>query len=222
MIANRCGGEGLACDTMLRVMEIGCSNEARKRCIPEEAALILRGASYLLRPLCLNDEKRLQEFFYSHSRETIQSRYGYMTSTMTPERALGLVNVDQQKDVALGIFETCGDKQILDAVGRYYSDREGRVAEIAFVVRESKRRCGMASVLIRQLAEFAHKQGVADFVAKVLRGNVEMKSLFARFFPEVSSITGSEWLTYHLAVEKILEARLGQRNRSVSKVSQPP
>jgi RimJ/RimL family protein N-acetyltransferase len=194
-------------------MEIDCPSEACERGPPEETPLRLRGAAYLLRPLRPEDEKRLQEFFYSHSKETIQSRYGYMISTMTHERAFELVNVDQKKDVALGIFELVGDQQVLDAVGRYYSDRNGMEAEIAFVVREDKRRCGMASTLIRSLAEQAQKRGLIRFVANVLRDNEDMRKLFARYEPEVSSKTGSEWMTYHLAVEKILATHFPRRHR---------
>jgi RimJ/RimL family protein N-acetyltransferase len=151
-----------------------------------------------------DDEWRLREFFYSHTGETIQLRYGYTIRAMTHERAFGLVNVDQQKDVALGIFEGQGEQQVLDAVGRYYSDPEGKVAEISFVVRESKRRCGMAGTLIRQMAEIAHGRGIESFVANVLWENEEMRSLFTRFGPSVSSTIGSEWMTYNLEVEKIL------------------
>ena len=50
---------------------------------PIEAVVTLRGTDYVLRRLRPDDEKRLQDFFYSHSQETIQLRYGYMISTMT-------------------------------------------------------------------------------------------------------------------------------------------
>jgi L-amino acid N-acyltransferase YncA len=171
---------------------------------PIEGTVVLRGSDYVLRRLRPDDEKRLQDFFYSHSQETIQLRYGYMISTMTHERAYELVNVDQQKDVALGLFETSGKQEILHAVGRFYSEPEPHVAEVAFVVRESKRRCGMASVLLRRLAEIALAGGMKKFVAQVLRENEAMRSLFSRYSPEVSSLTGSSWLTYTFSIETLL------------------
>ena len=131
-----------------------------------------------------------------------------MISTMTHERAYELVNVDQQKDVALGLFETSGKQEILHAVGRFYSEPEPHVAEVAFVVRESKRRCGMASVLLRRLAEIAQENGMKKFVAQVLRENEAMRSLFSRYSPEVSSLTGSSWLTYTFSIETLLR-RMG-------------
>ena len=171
---------------------------------PVEGTVVLRGNEYVLRRLRPDDEKRLQDFFYSHSQETIQLRYGYMISTMTHERAYELVNVDQQKDVALGLFETSGKQETLHAVGRFYSEPEPHVAEVAFVVRESKRRCGMASVLLRRLAEIAQAGGMKKFAAQVLRENEAMRSLFSRYSPEVSSLTGSSWLTYTFSIDTLL------------------
>lgn len=171
---------------------------------PIEGTVTLRGAPYVLRRLRPDDEKRLQDFFYSHSQETIQLRYGYMISTMTHERAYELVNVDQRKDVALGVFETSGKQEILHAVGRYYSEPEPQVAEVAFVVRESKRRCGMASVLLRRLGEIAQENGIAKFAAQVLRENEAMRSLFSLYSPAVSSLTGSSWLTYTFSIDTLL------------------
>src|ERR1700690_4290329 len=191
-------------------MKSDCTSDVGAGRGPEEAAVKLHGVKYIVRPLRPDDEQRLKDFFYSHSKETIQFRYGYMISTMTHERAYELVNVDQQRDVALGIFEAAGTDQTLDAVGRYYSAPDGKTAEIAFVVRESKRRCGMASFLIRHMAGYAQRHGVESFVANVLRENEDMRSLFALFAPEVSSVIGSAWLTYHLAVDRVLAPHPGK------------
>jgi RimJ/RimL family protein N-acetyltransferase len=196
-----------------------CTSVPGKAGKPDDGVVKLPGTSCYLRPLRPDDEQRLQDFFYSHSQETIQLRYGYMISTMTHERAYELVNVDQQKDVALGVFENTGGQEILHAVGRYYAESEPHVAEVAFVVRESKRRCGMASALLRRMGELAREHGVTKFVAQVLRENEAMRSLFTLYAPEVSSITGSSWLTYHFSVETLLklmseEAHTSRQKRS--------
>lgn len=185
-------------------MTAECASVPGKANDPVESRVTLRGIAYVVRRLRPDDEKRLQDFFYSHSQETIQLRYGYMISTMTHERAYELVNVDQKKDVALGIFEASGMQEILHAVGRYYTEPDPSMAEVAFVVRESKRRCGMASVLLRRLGEIAQHAGVVKFSAQVLRENEAMRSLFSLYSPEVSSIMGSSWLTYHFSIENLL------------------
>ena len=87
-------------------------------------------------------------------------RYGYAVSRMTRERAYDLVNVNQSRDLALGIFEVQGPRQIIHAVGRYYLDADGRGAEVAFVVRETRRRFGMGSVLMDALIAVARNRGL--------------------------------------------------------------
>jgi hypothetical protein len=89
-------------------MTTECSPEREKAGEPEGSAVTLRGIQYVLRPLSPNDEQRLQDFFHSHSQETIQFRYGHMIGTLTHERAYELVSVDQLKDVALGVLRKVG------------------------------------------------------------------------------------------------------------------
>lgn len=147
----------------------------------EVQRLDFHGENCVLRPLQPSDIRRLQEFFYSHTLETIQMRYGYAITRMTRERAYDLVNVDQSRDLALGVFETQGPRQIIHAIGRYYLEADGRTAEAAFVVRESKRRCGMASTLLRTLLEVARKRGLDALWGRVRRDNLPMIALFKRF-----------------------------------------
>jgi GNAT superfamily N-acetyltransferase len=177
-------------------------DEAAPRPAPE--TIVSGGAAYSVRPLCSEDEGRLREFFQSHSRETVQSRYGYMISTMTRERARSLVNVDQVRDVALGVFEGAGSDQVLHAVGRYYSEEDSGGAEVAFVVRESKRRQGLATALLLRLAAAARMRGLGRFHALVLRDNRPMRSIFDRYRPSVTPSRGSDCLRYEIPIEAIL------------------
>lgn len=138
----------------------------------------LKDGTYLLRPLHPSDERRLQEFFYSHSRETIQQRYGYMVSRMTRQRAYELVGIDQSRDLALGVFEVQGPRQVIHAVGRYFLDADGTSAEMAFVVRETKRRLGMGGLLLETMIEAARRRGVRTLWAQTASENVPMLAVF--------------------------------------------
>jgi acyl-CoA hydrolase/GNAT superfamily N-acetyltransferase len=144
----------------------------------EVRSITLKGSRYQLRPIHPSDERRLQEFFYSHSQETIQMRYGYTVDHMTRQRAYDLVNIDQSKDLALGIFEVQGPRETIHAVGRYYLDKGEKSAEVAFVVRESKRRTGMASVLLNSIAEIAQIRKIDYLWGRVRKGNLPMLALF--------------------------------------------
>lgn len=133
-----------------------------------------------VRPLRGGDEPLLQEFFHSHTPDTIYERYGCLVSTMTAERASALVNVDQTRDCALGIFAPAPGGEILLAVGRYCLDASGEAAELAFVVRETMRGQGMATTLLRLLIQTARTRGLARLWAQTNNHNADMLGIFRR------------------------------------------
>jgi RimJ/RimL family protein N-acetyltransferase len=134
----------------------------------------------VIRPLRAGDEPRLQEFFRSHTPDTIYERYGCLVSTMTAERASALVNVDQTRDCALGIFAASPAEETLLAVGRYCLDASGEAAELAFVVRETMRGQGMATGLLRLLIQTARTRGLARLWAQTNNHNADMLGIFRR------------------------------------------
>jgi ribosomal protein S18 acetylase RimI-like enzyme len=138
------------------------------------AADVLRG----LRALRPGDETLLQEFFRSHTFDTIYERYGGLVATMTPARAHELVSVDQSRDCALAIVSPDGGK--IQAVGRYCLDPKGDAAELAFVVREDQRRQGLATLLLQRLTAIARARGLRRLWAQVGSHNAAMLSLFRR------------------------------------------
>lgn len=146
--------------------------------IPQRKIQLRDGKFYLLRPLNPSDDRRLQEFFYSHTEETIVRRYGFTLTRMSSERAFKLVGVDQNRDLALGVFELQGPRQVICAVGRYYLDNEGRSAEMAFVVGENHRRLGMAKTLLAALCQTAKDRQLDMLWAQVDRSNLPMLKLF--------------------------------------------
>lgn len=143
-----------------------------------EEVTLRDGNPYLLRPLTLADVETLQAFFYSHSEETIRYRYGYNIRRMSSERAKELCGVDQSVDPALGVFGNSSDDTLLHAVGRYFLDADKSGGEMAFVVRESKRRIGMARLLLETLMQIAGERGLTRLWAQVERDNLAMLSLF--------------------------------------------
>lgn len=138
------------------------------------------GRPGLVRALEPGDQHPLQEFFRSHTPETIHERYGYLISAMTDERAKKLVGVDQARDCALGIFESLPDGEQLHAVGRYCLDPNGHSAELAFVVRESMRQAGMATTLLRRLIQVARQRELSRVWAQMSPQNADMISIFRR------------------------------------------
>jgi len=136
------------------------------------------GVEHTLRPLCPADERKLQEFFYSHSKETLQLRYNYQPTHMTREKACNLVSVNQHQDLALCFTESDHQGEIIQAVARYYLIPENNTCEVAFVIKESKRGKGMATQLLAEMIAVAKKRGLSKMVASVRRDNTPMLKVF--------------------------------------------
>ena len=136
------------------------------------------GENYELRPLHPADERLLQEFFYSHNKDTLLMRYSHQPKQMSREKASSLVGVDQGSDLALCIIKRNGPKEELEAVGRYYFIEQNNSAEAAFVVRELHHGKGMAKHLLKEMMDIARKRGVATMTALVRAENRPMLRVF--------------------------------------------
>jgi len=168
---------------------------------PEPVRLPFGGAPHTVRPLTLADTERLISFFKSHNEETVRLRYGYFFREMTRARARELVGVDQRKDLALAVFSVQPDgSEVIDAIGRYFLLEDGRTAEMAFVVRESKRRLGMAQTLLQRLMDVAGRRGLTELTAQVQRENHGMIALFRRAGASVHSVIGADAVDVRLPV----------------------
>ena len=66
-------------------------------------------------------------------------------------------------------------------MGRYFFLDKENLAEVAFVVRETKRGSGMATVLLCQMMKIAQKRGVAKMLAYVRRDNQAMLHIFENY-----------------------------------------
>jgi GNAT superfamily N-acetyltransferase len=159
----------------------------------EPREVLFGGHPHVIRLLGPADEGRLISFFNSHTGETIRQRYGYRISEMTHERAQRLVGVDQSRDVALGVFERATDgEEVLHAVGRYLLDATGRSAEMAFVVRETKRGLGICTALVRRLLLIARARGMSYLFAQVQADNAPMLAAFRHHGGRMRPIPGAD------------------------------
>ena len=142
--------------------------------------LMIHGEEYDLRPLYPSDERRLQEFFYSHTKETLQLRYNAVPTQMSREKSCTLVSVDQSRDLALCIVKQRGSAVKIQAVGRYYLIESHNSCEVAFVTREVVQGFGMASLLLTEMIRIARSRGLATMQAEVRADNRPMLNVFER------------------------------------------
>lgn len=160
------------------------------------------GNRYYLRPLHPSDQRRLQEFFYSHKLESVYQRYRSNVSTMSQSRAYELVNIDQTRDLALTFIERQGPREVIHAVGRFFVNQDGKSAELAFIVKEEKQGLGMASRLMEQSIDIARKRGIQKLEGYVREENIPMCHVFEKFgFEKIRSETSAEVL-FHLNVKQ--------------------
>jgi len=153
--------------------------------VPELGSLQLKKYNFedkkhILRALCPADERKLQEFFYSHNKETLLMRYNHHVTHMSREKSCSLVSVDQSSDLALCFIETDQLGESIQAIGRYYFIEADNSCETAFVIKESKRGKGLASALLAEMSAIAKQRGIRSIKAYVRRDNKPMLSVFER------------------------------------------
>jgi acyl-CoA hydrolase/GNAT superfamily N-acetyltransferase len=129
-----------------------------------------------VRPLKATDERLLQEFFYTHSPETIYNRYFGQKSQLAHREAAKLCYVDYQNRMALAVFQLTGPAERIVAVARYAANPRSNMAETAVVVHEEFRRLGIAGYLLKQLESYAASRGIKGFCSVILPTNNAMIS----------------------------------------------
>jgi len=141
---------------------------------------IFADVNYILRALCPADERNLQEFFYTHNKETLLMRYNHHVTHMSREKSCNLVSVDQSIDLALCFSETTHLGENIQAVARYYFIEADNSCEVAFVIKESKRGQGMATVLLSEMSAIAKQRNIHKMIAVVRHDNNPMLKVFER------------------------------------------
>ena len=136
--------------------------------------------NYTLRPLAPADERKLQEFFYSHNKETLIMRYNHHMTQMTREKSCNLVSVNQHVDLALCFTKKDSLGEAIQAVARYYYIEAANTGELAFVIKESLRGRGMASTLLEEMITIAKIRQLDSLVAFVRRDNASMLKVFEK------------------------------------------
>jgi acyl-CoA hydrolase len=136
--------------------------------------------NYILRPLAPADERKLQEFFYSHNKETLMMRYNHHITQMTREKSCNLVSVNQHTDLALCFTKKESLGESIQAVARYYYLENINSGEVAFVIKESLRGLGMATTLLGEIIAIAKMRKLNSLIACVRRDNNSMLKVFER------------------------------------------
>jgi acyl-CoA hydrolase/GNAT superfamily N-acetyltransferase len=150
------------------------------------------GLNIFFRPVKISDEPLLKDFVYSLSDQSLYRRFISRRQYMPHEFLQELVVIDYTKETAILAFVEKSDREELVGVGRYFSDPDTHMAEIAFAVRDDYQGKGIGMELLSYLTYLAKRQGLLGFTAEVLMDNQPMLHVFEKggFVIEKRTIAG--------------------------------
>lgn len=151
-----------------------------KKLIPYSASF--KDKMIYFRPLRPDDEKAIQDFFYSHAEETIYQRYLAYVDALPHEVAQARVSVDYNQHMAMAGFDSWRPYAQMVCLGRYTrQDDAPDAAELGFVVKENYQGMGVGSYLCECLIRAAKKHSVKKLFAYVSRTNAPMLKILKKF-----------------------------------------
>lgn len=151
----------------------------------EETTEVLRdGTVVTIRPIKPTDEPLLQDFFYSHSDETIYRRYFRAVRAMPHSTAQTLVNLDYKDRMAfVAVFGEVGLERIV-GVARYAAEHEQPgMVEVAYTIHDSYQGLGLGTILQDRLEDYARRMGFKGVSGYLFQDNLPMLKVFSRKGP---------------------------------------
>jgi RimJ/RimL family protein N-acetyltransferase len=138
------------------------------------------GVEILLRPVRMNDEPLLKDFFYSLSDKSLYRRFISVRQDMPHERLQEFVAIDYTQEMVILAVIQKEEKEVIVGVGQFGIYQTLHTAEVAFAVRDDFQNKGIGTELLSYLTLLAKKQGLLGFYAEVLAENKPMLHLFEK------------------------------------------
>jgi len=136
-----------------------------------------KGKRVYFRDLRADDERAIQDFFYSHNPDTIYQRYLKHVDAMPHAVAQARVSVDYNKDMAMAGFDSVLPYAPMVCLARYIRLDE-HSAEMGLVVREDYQGLGIGTFMMQSLVKAAKLHGITRLTAKMASHNVRMLKIF--------------------------------------------
>jgi RimJ/RimL family protein N-acetyltransferase len=124
------------------------------------------------------DAGLLQEFFNSHSEQTIRHRYLAHIRCLSADQIRKFVTLDNVSDFALIGLLPCENRERIICIGRYCHGTVKSEAEIAITVHDEFQGRGIGTYLLKALMEIAAAKGIKIITATVLADNLAMMHVF--------------------------------------------
>lgn len=147
----------------------------------EERARLRDGREVLLRPIRPEDEATHDEFLNRLSPEDSRFRFFHYVRSLPHSELARLTQIDYDREMAF--IATApgpgGDPETL-GVARAVADPDDLAAEFSVVVRSDLKRQGIATLLLRKLADYCRGRGLCELAGDVLADNAPMLELVRR------------------------------------------
>jgi len=152
------------------------------------------GLEIFLRPVKMNDEELVKDFFYSLSDKSNYRRFIMLRRYLPHQVIQKFVAIDYTKQMVLLATIQDGGKELVVGVGQFVVMEESHTAEIALAVRDEYQKQGIGAELLNYMIHIARRQGLLGFTADVLGENEPVMKLIARsgldFHKEISDGVG--------------------------------
>lgn len=132
------------------------------------------------RPVRINDDPLLKDFFYSLSDQSFQRRFMSQRRDMPHSRRQEFVVIDYTKELNILACVKENDVERVVAMGQIIKNDETEMGEVAFAVLDEFHNMEIGTEMLRYLTEIAISDGLLGFTAEVLRENRPMLRVFEK------------------------------------------
>lgn len=143
------------------------------------------GVPLFLRPVNINDESLIKDFFYSLSDESFRRRFMTTRKDMPHKLRQDFVVIDYTKELIILATVTKNDKETVVGIGQILKNESNNIAEAAFSVRDDYQNRGIGSELLNYMTLLGKREGLHGFTAETLVENKAMLHVFETLFPDM-------------------------------------
>jgi acetyltransferase len=132
------------------------------------------GTEIVIRPIRPEDASIEQAFVRNLSPQSKYFRFMQALRELTPQMLVHFTHIDCDRDLALIAVATQHGKEVELAVGRYFTNPDGKSCEFAIVVADEWQGKGIGTRLLSQIIEHARSRGLELMEGDVLAENRHM------------------------------------------------
>jgi acyl-CoA hydrolase/RimJ/RimL family protein N-acetyltransferase len=144
----------------------------------EERRTMKDGTALCFRPVRMNDEGIIKDFFYSLSDQSLHLRFLSTRRDLPHKLRQGFVVIDYSKEMVILATAKKEQHELIAGIGQFSKDENSLFAEVAFAIRDDYQNLGIGSELLEYLTILAKKEGLDGFTADVLVENQAMLRVF--------------------------------------------